>query len=107
MTPGVSKRIKAKFASKCMRCRGPVAAGSTVIWTPRVGVVCLTCPGKTPEAEEVDGDAAFEAREDAEYAKGIAEGKTYTDDRKFFGDELAERFAMDRELAAYNRGDDY
>ncbi len=121
-------RIKAKYDGKCRCCGDRIHAGDTVVWSREHGAAHFDCGREiergcdlaldngercpygckaTPRPIDFEVDAILERREEAEYQAGINDGKMYSDDRKMFGDALAERFAMDRELAAYNRGDDY
>lgn len=42
---GDTKKIRAKFASKCRGCKGDIDEGDEVIWTPGEGVECMSCGG--------------------------------------------------------------
>ena len=51
-------------------------------------------------------DERAQARlDDMDYEAGKAQGERYSTDRQIYGSALAEQFAMEDELAAYNRGD--
>ena len=51
---------------------------------------------------EVD---AQERLDNMDYQAGVAQGERYSSDRQIYGDALAEQFAMEDELASYNRGE--
>ena len=42
---GDTKKIRAKFASKCRGCKADIDEGDEVIWTPGEGVECMSCGG--------------------------------------------------------------
>ena len=107
------RTITAKYPGTCRHCGEPFEAGDRVRWARGEGTHHLDgdCPDPKAPDHGDDYDDDYEdrmaARADAEYEAGIADAKRYQADRAMFGDELAERFEMDREMAAWNRGDDY
>ena len=68
---------------------------------------CQGCSGSKDGAFHHNCAPSGNPREDQEYWQGRAEGNRFSDDRKMYGNELAEKWAMEAEMAAYNRGDDY
>lgn len=89
------KTITAKFAGTCAFCGTPVKKGERCLWSREAGVAHTSCrPSAEPEA-------------DREYWAGRAAGHRYSVEREVYGPELAEAFAIEDELAAYNRGEDY
>lgn len=125
------RRIRAKYDGRCRGCGDAVGAGDTILWSPEHGAAHLGCGNSvergcdlaldngercpygckaTPrlidfEVDDATYDRWADSTDEAEYQAGITDGKMYSDDVKMVGRELAERFSMDRELAAYNRGD--
>jgi len=89
------KAITAKYAGTCRWCGTNISAGEKVLWSRGAGVGHINC---RPSGN---------AREDAEYYAGRADGQRYSDERKMYGPELAEAFAVADEMARWNRGEDY
>jgi hypothetical protein len=46
------------------------------------------------------------ARMDAEYAAGVADARRYQHDKAMYGQQLADKWAQEEEIARYNRGED-
>ena len=89
------KAMKSKFAGYCRGCSGSIKAGEDIKWSRESGAFHYNC---APSGN---------SRADQEYWSGRADGQRFSDDRKMYGNELAEKWAMEAEMAAYNRGDDY
>tara|TARA_R100001086_G_scaffold246924_1_gene180020 strand:- start:715 stop:1044 length:330 start_codon:yes stop_codon:yes gene_type:complete len=56
------------------------------------------------EREELDDDQRQAERDEQEYQAGVAQGERYSMERKIYGSALADEFAMQDELNAYNWG---
>lgn len=57
------------------------------------------------EVDDSADDCAQARLDEMDYQAGKAQGERYSSDRQIYGDALAEQFAMDDELASYNRGE--
>ena len=89
------RRITAKYDGTCRWCGTKVITGESAWWERGKGVGHIGCrPSDDPRA-------------DAEYYAGRADGERYRVEREIYGPELAEQFAIEDEMAAWNRGDDY
>lgn len=88
------KYFTARYAGSCRGCGGAIEAGSQIAWGGRGRTFHKSC---APSGNR---------RADSQYWQGRAEGERYSSDRKFYGEALAEAWAMDAEMAAFNRGDD-
>lgn len=91
------RRMRAKYRGRCRSCGESIAVGESILWGRREGAHHARCPE----------ESAASAAEEAEYRAGYAEAGRYLSDREIYGAEMAERFEMERELAAFNRGEDY
>lgn len=115
----VARQMTARFPGTCRVCGGQVRPGDTIEWIASSRTVMhAACTGDTAPADralaayvaeglgEDDGgaDRRQRARDDADYAAGLAAGRRYSEDRKMFGDDLANAWAMDREMWEYNNG---
>ena len=76
--------------------------------------VFCDCPNGDAACDASDdfdcGDDSADERAQArldemDYQAGRAQGERYSTDRQVYGNAMAEQFAMEDELAAYNRGD--
>jgi hypothetical protein len=76
--------------------------------------VFCDCPKGESACEASDdfycGDDSADERaqsrlDEMDYQAGIAQGERYSSDRQIYGDAMADEFAMQDELNAYNRGD--
>jgi len=94
----MAKVIKVKYSGTCRRCGENILAGATANWVPGQG---LWCYGGCASASHM------QSRADREYAQGVAEGERYLSNKAIYGQELADQWEMEEELARYNRGDDY
>ena len=92
-------RIKARYNGTCPACREPIHAGETVEWHRGGKARHPRCTQRVAPAEDHDGT-------EAEYQKGLADGERYSSDRRIYGDVLAEQWALEDELARYNRGEE-
>jgi hypothetical protein len=111
-----ARLMPARFAGTCTDCGKPIARGAMIQWQKGRGAQHAACfaendRGQAWERHSDDPEVELARRErrhdESEYAKGIADGRQYHEDMQMFGAEMGERIAMDRELAAYNRGEDY
>ena len=106
--------FKARYpGSTCCACGAPILVGETIesaVRGYRHSRNCVTVLAQDSHYLD-DAERAHYQRlrdyDNSEYAKGIADGERYHQDRVMFGDALADRWAMDEELARYNRGEDY
>ena len=58
-------------------------------------------------AEDVIAESeahAYARQQEREYQEGVARGNLYSAERKLYGDDLANQFAMEDELNDWNRG---
>ena len=90
----MAKLITVRYAGQCRTCTRDIKVGEKAYWRGRGVLECSGCFGGSP-------------RENAEYALGIADGRRYSENRQLFGDQTADRIAMDEEMARYNAGEDY
>ena len=85
------RTIKARFASTCAGCGGPIGKGDTITgsrgtWYHGSGAGSGCAPrGSTTRA-------------DHEYQAGAAEAERWMADRRMFGEEFADAIDMDAEL---------
>lgn len=87
--------MTARYAGSCAGCGTPIKAGESIAYAGRRRVYHANCqPSACP-------------RQDAEYYQGRQEGHQYSQNKKLYGEALAEAWEMEAELARYNRGDDY
>ena len=85
------KTIKARYESSCAGCGGTMRKGDTITGT---------------SGDWYHGSGAGQgcapsgnARADAVYMQGAREANRYLDDRKMFGEELADQWELERDLA--------
>ena len=99
------RKLTARFSGTCDACGETVAIGDKILWakgeTYHDSGACR--PGATDrDHEEDDGEdraeRALARRDEAEYRQGIADGRRYSEDRKTYGHELAERWEMEEEM---------
>lgn len=89
-----------------------VVAVGRIIWRGDGATLCtvgLAQPAqehRAPQRED-DWERRQDARDEAEYQRGVAEGRRYSSDRAIYGAELAEQWEMEAEMAAWNRGEVY
>jgi hypothetical protein len=120
------REMIARFAGSCRGCGKPIRAGDRIAHEGRGRSYHLACrPAVRPGVdvalaryvaeglgeEYVDDDADYRrqrARDNSEYAQGLAAGRRFSSDRRMYGEALAEQWAMDEELFRFNHGlDDY
>lgn len=104
-----SHAITAKYAGRCLVCCEAVAPGDRVMWRRgQKGVEHETCYQTKVERERIrcdeqDQEAVMAQREtaheNAEYAAGLADAQAFREDRAMFGDDVAERLQIEREMA--------
>lgn len=88
--------ITAKFKSTCKHCGTDIRKGDTIEWRKGEGAWHVNCAPS--------GDS----RADREYYAGRADAQRYLDEKKIYGEELAERFAAEDEWNRYWKyGEDY
>jgi hypothetical protein len=80
--------FKARYAGSCALCGTEIQKGADIMKYRRTYIHC-SC--------EPSDDAAA----DREYYRGRADGERYSIDRKMYGDELAERFALEDEMTSF------
>jgi len=85
------KTIKAKYDSTCAGCGSTIHKGDTITGT---------------RGDWFHGSGAGQgcapsgnARADAAYLQGAREANRYLEDKRMFGEELAEQWELERELA--------
>jgi hypothetical protein len=122
--------MSARFPGTCRSCGKPIRPGDTIAWggrgrtfhqhceptvaRPSRGTGVDTATARFVAAglgeEYVEDDGGYERRQrerdNSEYAQGLADGRRYSSDRRMYGEALAEQWAMDEEMARFNRGDD-
>ena len=85
----------AKYPGACHECGTPIRTGQHIESVGRRKYRHVNCrPSGSKGA-------------DSEYRAGLQDGHRYSQEVKAYGRGLADRFAMDDELARFNRGDDY
>lgn len=105
----MAKLITLKYDGVCRKCGEEIPAGSKAHWARGAGVWCQGgCDSADVNPDPEIAQAHREqARMDSEYNAGVADANRYLDDKRFYGEELADQWEMDAELARFNRGDDY
>jgi hypothetical protein len=97
--------FEARYDGTCCHCDAPITVGQMIKMSGKqYRHVC--CPPIQDDEPEMFEDKQRRI-DNAEYAKGYAEGKQYSSDVKTYGRELADQWEMDAEMARYNRGEDY
>lgn len=112
-------RIKAKFSSRCRDCGDAIMAGDTIEWARGAGAQCVVCADEDMivnaeqqvgrEISDLDEPAICDEcgtahhgsscrRCDSEYAAGVADANRYLENRRFFGEEMAERMEIEQEM---------
>jgi hypothetical protein len=88
------RSFPAKRAGQCAECGTSIQRGQQIRWDRHARLAChANCgPSGNPQA-------------DSEYYAGLADGQRYQDDKAIYGEALAERFALDEEMARW--GEDY
>lgn len=82
--------ITAKYDGTCRGCGGPIRKGEKIEWTKKEGAFHQGC--------KPSGPGGRVSREDREYYAGRADAQRYLDDRRIYGEELAEQWEIEREL---------
>jgi hypothetical protein len=102
------RTITVKFAGECRRCGTTIPKGTRARWAKGRGLWCLGgCDEDSADRAEADLARREQERMDSEYAQGVADAERYLSDKRMYGEELAEQWEMEAELARYNRGEDY
>jgi len=86
--------MQARYAGHCTLCGTPILAGADIGKHKRQWVHINCRPS--------DDSAA-----DREYWKGRGEADRYCQDVKFVGQELADQWEMEAQMARYNRGEEF
>jgi hypothetical protein len=94
-------KMTLKYDSTCADCGADLPAGSEARGYKQRGKWIFY----GTECHE-DTRTSSERRDDAEYAKGVAEADRYLADVKMFGREQADAFELEAERARYNRGEE-
>mgnify|MGYP004451254059 CR=1 FL=1 len=103
----------ARYNGTCCRCGEPIVPNERIEGLGYNGYrhTGCTAPAATTatlgDNEPKMAEDTQRRIDDQEYALGYAAGTQYCNDVKTYGQELADQWEMDRELAAWNRGDDY
>ncbi len=115
------KPITARYAGSCKACGNRFPVGTVIIWDQKLGSYhsgtgCEDIAwSDLVGAEEAIAEAAayaaeheaekrLMAREDAEYAAGVADAERYMQDRRMVGEALADEWERDHEMMLYNTG---
>jgi hypothetical protein len=120
------REMIARFAGSCRGCGRAIKAGERIAHAGRGRSYHAGCAPAVAAApadralaryvaeglgeEYVDDDADYRRQrrwDNSQYAQGLADGRRFSEDRKVYGEALAERWAMEEELARWNRGEDY
>jgi hypothetical protein len=118
-------KITAKFNSTCPVCTSPITKGEKVAWEPRSKATHLACSEYAEkdvhgfrwfehdqrnqahleacascqcDRAEIDCARREQAHDEAEYQRGIADVENWRENRRMFGDEVAERMEIEREM---------
>lgn len=113
-------RITAKYAGKCNECGNVVQQGDQVEWHRAWGLTCLSCHFAEPETpperdfpddggiviggsydeppEPCDYCHAAPCRCNSEYQAGVADANRYLENKRFLGEEEANRLAVEEEI---------
>lgn len=83
--------ITAKFAGKCRKCGERFDAGEKILWDRCLGSRHTVCEKDKPYDPE-------RAAADREYNAGVADYNRWKEDRRMFGDEVADALDIEREL---------
>jgi len=87
------KKMHSKYNGTCKGCGGHIQRGELIAWSKKAGAFHSSCA------------PSRDSRADREYWEGRAQGNRYISDKQIYGQELADQWALEDELAAYNRGD--
>lgn len=80
------KKMRARFEGTCQGCNGPIQKGQWIQWERGKGAFHDGCaPTGHP-------------RQDAEYMQGVQDARNWQENRRMFGDEVADRMEIEREL---------
>lgn len=120
------KTIVARYPGKCGACGGKIEVGEKILWQKGSPASHSRCaePARgrgtfrphsyrppvgldSSDRAEIDMERRERDHDNAEYEAGKADAERYMRDKKIYGEELAEQWEMDAELARYNRGEDY
>lgn len=113
-------RIRTKYAGKCDECGTEIPQGNQAEWHRTGRLTCLGCwlegpvdpphqdfpddngiaiwSGDDEPPEPCDYCHAAPCRCNSEYAKGVADANAYLDNKRFLGEEEANRLAVEDEI---------
>lgn len=108
----MTKRMRAKYRGRCKACSRAISRGESIVWEGRGRTYHAECYGAPAAASDSgdpeDHESIMARRDEAEYQAGKADADRYLAERKVYGPELAERFAMEDEFNRYWKyGEDY
>ncbi|MAH50314.1 hypothetical protein CMI37_31120 [Candidatus Pacearchaeota archaeon] len=117
------KRMSSKYAGKCGICGSRFPKGEAIVYDGKAHhancfdngiagvnakVETINAAGRVSWDEPEDPEVALNRRENQQYEQGKADARSYRENRKMFGNEMAEAMEMEAEMFRYNNGlDDY
>ncbi len=93
--------MRARYASKCPVCGDAIDPGDEIRKRGRrwAHASCEAAPTTSePDRFEDDGSYRERMRDEADYQRGVAEANAYLQNKAMFGEELADRWELEREL---------
>jgi hypothetical protein len=104
----ISKSFRAKFGNICAcGCGNSFEAGEMIrMIGPGKAIFQNHSPLLAPDDPEARIADRERAHANSEYAKGVTDGERYQNDKKIYGQALADSFAFQDEMNRYNRGED-
>jgi hypothetical protein len=102
------KIITLRYPATCRDCGAALQKGDRARYYGRGRVYGVDCHERRPAADmgEIEQARRERAREDMEYAQGVADAQRYLDDKRIYGSAMAEQWEMEAEMARYNRGEE-
>jgi|SRR5262245_2157908 len=121
----VARQMTARYGGTCRVCGEAIRPGDLIEWVAATRTAMhAACTGDDAPSgpadpalaravaaglgeDYADDDADYRrqrARDEQDYQTGLAQGARYSSDRKLYGEALAEQWAMDDEMRAYNYG---
>jgi hypothetical protein len=110
------REMTARYRGECAGgCGRPILPGQRIYWDrPRRAAWHLACAQDAADPDPYAGDPEAAAaarerrRENYEYQQGVADAERYQQDKKMFGEEVADRIAAQEEFDRYWKyGEDY
>lgn len=80
------KTMYAKYPGRCSGCGTEIKKGTKIAWGRKEGAYHYNCK------------PSHNTRADAEYYAGIRDVERYRENKRWFGDEMAEAMEIEREM---------